>query len=111
MKTKLLLTLAVCAAALDARKHRQTNTVALGNAADVAANTELETLRKENAELKASKEAASADEALIRQKMAAGLTRQQAVKVVANAKKFAANAKPLVDADKKKRAEAAAKKK
>ncbi|KAF0176446.1 MAG: hypothetical protein FD161_2985 [Limisphaerales bacterium] len=109
MKTKILLTLAMCAAALDARKHRQTNTLALGNAADVAANTELETLRKENAELKAAKESASADESLIRQKMNAGLTRVQAVKVVATAKKFAASAKELFST-RRRNAEAAAKK-
>lgn len=111
MKTKILLTIAVLAASLDARKHRQTDTLALGNAADVAANPEVEALRKENAELKASKEAASADEALIRQKVAAGLTRPQAVKAVANAKRFVEAAKPLVEAAKKVREALAGKKK
>ncbi len=109
MKNKLLLTIAVLASVLDARAHRRTNAVALGNAAQPPAApeppSELELLRKENAELKAAKEAATADETLIRQKMAAGLSRPQAVAVVARAKKFAEKLKPLAEQTKKNRAE------
>ncbi len=134
MKNKLLLSLAMLAAALDARAHRQTNSLALANgrgeptppeatkpgedplhpgqqAPQVPTSTlaeENHRLRAENAALKADKDAATAEEKLIRQKMAAGLTRPQAVKVVANAKRFAQANQPLIEADKKKRAEAEA---